>query len=372
MLKKIKKSDYWLLLFTIIICLLGLIMVYSASWPDGIKDGNDGGLYFKNQLRAFILGIIAMLFMRKIDYRIFKSKITEITFGIALVLNIIVRFISEPVNGAYRWIELPLGLSFMPSDILKLSSILLFAKILSSKKYKMNEFRRGFFPFIILLGLLMAILLYFQSDLGTAASLGISLFFMYVISGVRIIYPFIIGILGIVSGGYMTMSKGYRRERFTTFLNPFKDKLGEGWQVVQSLYAIGSGGVLGVGLGQSKQKYYYLPFPYSDFIFSIFAEEFGLIGSLILIGLYLAFAIRGLRIAILIKDRFGKLLAYGLTVIVFIQAMIHIAVATSSIPATGITMPLFSYGGTSLVINLIGIGILLNISSHIKINTKGE
>ncbi len=362
-----RKSDYWIWVTVIIISILGLVMVYSSSWPQGIADYNDGGKFFKSQIFAFGIGLLGMtIFSQFISYRIFKGWITEALFFTALILNILVRFISEPVNGAYRWIELPLGFSFMPSDILKISMVIMAAKYLSDpKKFQKNHPVKGFIPALLFLGGPLGILVVLQSDLGTGGALGIALFMMYIASAVKALYPFLMGVLGILGGAAMVLVAPYRMKRLTTFIDPFADKQGQGWQVVQSLYAIGSGGLFGVGLGQSRQKYYYLPFAYSDFIFAIFAEEFGLIGSLILIGLYLTFLIRGMRVAILVEDRFGKLLAYGISIIIFVQTMIHIAVASSAIPTTGITMPLFSHGGTSLIVTMVQIGILLNVSKNI-------
>lgn len=375
MIKTSRKGDFWILVIVLMISLLGLTMVYSSSWPREIGEFNSGGSgLFKNQARSFVIGLIGMwIFANKINYRILKGNIAELSVVVSLILNIIVKFISEPINGAYRWIELPLGFSFMPSDLMKISFIILTAKYLSMpKKFKKNSFLGGFIPIIIAMGIPFGILLLIQSDLGTAGTLGITMFAMYLVSGVRLIYPLLIGIIGVVMSGLMVVITPYRFKRLITFLDPFKDTQNQGWQVVQSLYAIGSGGLFGVGLGQSKQKYYYLPFAHSDFIFAIFAEEFGLIGSIILIGLYLAFALRGIRVALLVEDSFGKLLAFGISFIIFIQAMIHIGVASSAIPTTGITMPLFSHGGTSLIVTLVQVGVLLNISKNIDKKEKKE
>lgn len=363
-------GDKSILSITLIIAVIGLIMVYSSSWPEGISKFGDGAYYFKRQFIYFIVGIFVMLAASNIDYRILKSDFMYLVFGVALILNIMVHFVGVEINGAKRWLDIGIT-TFMPSDILKFTSVIIFAKILNEKsKVKENFAKNIMLPFIMVAGLAVGVIVGIQSDLGTAGTLGITLFMMLGVSGIALIYPVSVGILGIVGAIAAIALEPYRIERFTTFLDPFKDKQGDGYQVVQSLYAIGSGGIFGAGLGQSKQKYYYIPFPYSDFIFSIFAEEFGFIGSIILICLYLALFVSGLRLSILSKNKFDCFLAFGLSSLIFVQTLVHIAVVTSSMPATGITMPLFSYGGTSLVMNFAAIGILLNISKRIKINKK--
>lgn len=364
------EGDYSILVITLIISILGLVMVYSSSWPEGISKHGEGSFFFKRQLSAFGLGIAAMIFVSKVRYEKFvRSNWMNIVFFSVLLLNALVEVFGTEIYGAKRWLELG-PISFMPSDLLKLTTVAYMAKLLSDRKNIRSVKITKMLPEILLIGVPTAIIVAIQSDLGTAGTLGITLFLMLLISGVQKHIPIIMAVVGGIGGIVMVAIEPYRLKRFTTFLDPFQDIQGDGWQVVQSLYAIGSGGIFGAGLGQSKQKYYYLPFPYNDFIFSVFAEEFGLVGSIVLICLYLALFIAGMRVAILSRNRFDSFLAFGVSSLIFVQTLIHIGVVSALMPATGITMPLFSYGGTSLVINFVSVGILLNISSKINKRKK--
>lgn len=366
------EGDYLILIITLVISILGLIMVYSSSWPEGISKHGEGSYFFKKQLQSFAVGIVAMIFVSKVRYEAFvRSKWMNIIFFLILILNVSVHFFGTEIYGAKRWLELG-PISFMPSDLLKITSVAYMAKVLSDRGSMINKKLVDMLPALLLIAVPTGIIVSLQSDLGTAGTLGVSLFMMFFISGVKKIYPIALGVIGLLSGAVLIAIEPYRAKRFYTFLDPFQDIKGDGWQVVQSLYAIGSGGILGAGLGQSKQKYYYLPFPYNDFIFSVFAEEFGLIGSIMLICLYLALFIAGMRVAILSRNRFDSFLAFGVSSLIFVQTLIHIGVVSALMPATGITMPLFSYGGTSLVINLISVGVLLNISSKVKRRKKAR
>ncbi|OHW63031.1 lipid II flippase FtsW [Andreesenia angusta] len=362
--------DFVLLAAIIGIIVIGLVMVFSSSWPDAISNPaykGDGMHFFKRQLVFFVVGLLGMAIASRIDYRFWK-RIAPVMYVCSLILGAAVMTpLGVELNGAKRWINVGVTL-LMPSDIMKISAVIFLAAFMSRRKRKMKKFGDGFLYAMLIIAIPCAIILGLQSDLGTSGMLGITLFIMLFIGGGRMTYLACTGLLGVAAGGLLAYTKPYRWRRVTTFLDPFKDKYGDGWQVVQSLYAIGSGGVMGAGLGQSKQKYYYIPEPYSDFIFSIFAEEFGFLGVAIVLGLYAAVAWRGFKIAISAKDSFGSYLAVGITSLVMVQTAIHIAVVSSSMPATGITMPFMSYGGTSLVIYMFAIGILLNISRNMKMN----
>lgn len=362
--------DFVLLASIIGIIVIGLVMVFSSSWPDAISNPaykGDGMHFFKRQLIFFAVGLLGMAVASKTDYRVWKALAPIAYFGSLVLGAAVMTPLGVELNGAKRWIDIGITL-LMPSDIMKISAVIFLAAFMSRRKRKMKKFGDGFLYGMMIIAAPCAIILGLQSDLGTSGMLGITLFIMLFIGGGQMIYLVGTGVLGIVAGGVLAYTKPYRWRRVMTFLDPFKDKYGDGWQVVQSLYAIGSGGLMGAGLGQSKQKYYYIPEPYSDFIFSIFAEEFGFIGVAIVLGLYVSVAWRGFKIAIAAKDSFGSYLAVGITLLVMVQTAIHIAVVSSSMPATGITMPFMSYGGTSLVIYMFAIGILLNISRNIKTN----
>lgn len=362
--------DFVLLASIVGIMIIGLVMVFSSSWPDAISNPaykGDGMYFFKRQVVFFGLGLLGMAVASKIDYRVWR-KLAPIIYFTSLALGaLVVTPLGVELNGARRWIDIGVTL-IMPSDIMKLGAVIFLASFMSRRKRKMKKFVDGFLYGMAIIALPCGIILGLQSDLGTSGMLGITLFIMLFVGGGHMLYLAGTGALGLVAGGLLAYTKPYRWRRVTTFLDPFKDKYGDGWQVVQSLYAIGSGGVMGAGLGQSKQKYYYIPEPYSDFIFSIFAEEFGFLGVAIVLGLYAAVAWRGMKIAISAKDSFGSYLAVGITALIMVQTFIHIAVVSSSMPATGITMPFMSYGGTSLLIYMFAMGILLNISRNMKTN----
>lgn len=368
--KKRKAGDFVLMASVLGIIVIGLIMVFSSSWPDAISNpayNGDGAHFFKRQLAFFGLGIVGMVFAMNMDYRLWKKWAMPI-FVISLGAGIaVISPLGVELNGARRWIDLGVTL-FMPSDIMKLGSVIFLASFMYKKRRSIKKFGGGFLASMAVIALPCGIILAFQRDLGTSGALGITLFIMLFVGGGKLIYLFGTGGIGLLVGAIFVRMEEYRWRRVTTFMDPFEDQYGSGWQVVQSLYAIGSGGIMGAGLGQSKQKYYYIPEPYSDFIFSIFAEEFGFIGVAIVLGLYAVVAWRGFRIALSVKDSFGSYLAIGITSLIIMQSLIHIAVVSSSMPATGITMPFMSYGGTSLVIYMFAIGILLNISRHVEID----
>jgi cell division protein FtsW len=374
-MKKGRACDFILMMATLGIIVIGLVMVFSSSWPDAIANpayNGDGAHFFKRQLAFFGLGLVGMVAAMNIPYRKWQHW-SFVIFLVALGLGLlVVTPLGMELNGARRWIQLPGGTLFMPSDVMKIGSVIFLSSFLSKKSRKIKSFKEGFISSMLVIAVPCGIILAFQRDLGTSGTLGITLFSMLLIGGIKTRYAFITGAIGLVAGGIFVKMEEYRWRRVTTFMDPFKDKFGNGWQVVQSLYAIGSGGLFGAGLGQSKQKYYYIPEPYSDFIFSIFAEEFGFLGVSIVLGIYAVIAWRGFKIALSAKDTFGSYLAFGITSLIIIQSFIHIAVVSSSMPATGITMPFVSYGGTSLLIYMFAIGILLNISRYAETDGSGN
>lgn len=363
--KKQGSVDFILLSAVLAIIIIGLMMVLSSSWPEAIRNPayNGDGLYFlKRQLIFFGIGLVGMVIMAKIDFKKWKKLAVPI-YLISLIVGLgVLTPIGVELNGAYRWIRLPGDILFMPSDLMKLASIIYLSAFLSARKRRIKKFVDGFLVGMAIIGIPCGIILIFQKDLGTSGALGLTLFALLFIGGARKVYLFGTAGLAVLGAFPFVIREQYRVQRILTFIDPFKDKQGGSWQIVQSLYAIGAGGLFGAGLGQSKQKYYYIPEPFSDFIFSIFAEEFGFLGVIIVIGLYMVVAWRGVVIALRAKSAFGSYLAIGLTMLIMIQTMIHIAVVSSSIPATGITMPFVSYGGTSLVVYMAIIGIILNIS----------
>ena len=340
-------------------------MVFSASYPAALqKTGNS--LHFISQHVLFVLaGIAAMLLISRIDYHFYR-RFAYIIFGVALLLLILVAIpgVGRVLNNARRWIYIgPIG--FQPSEIMKFAVIVLFSHLIAHYQKRMGTFKQGVLPFAVVL-LVIAVLMMLEPHLsGTILIFGIGCIMMY-IGGTKLRYFLAIGGLGVGAIAGIIAFKGvsYITERLQFWLNPFADINDKTWQTVQSLVAIGSGGLLGRGIGASRQKYLYLPEPYNDFIFAIICEELGLIGALFVILLFVLFAVRGFSIASKAPDRFGFMLATGITVQICLQAVLNIAVVTNTIPNTGISLPFFSYGGTAIMMQLGEMGILLKISRH--------
>lgn len=364
--RKVKKNepDFLILIATTALVFIGIIMVYSASWPEGMVRFSNGGHYANRHIFWAIVGFLGMIVMMNIDYKVWK-RFAPYIYILAIILGLLIFSpMGLELKGARRWINLGFT-TFMPSDAIKLGSIIFFASFLANKKDKVRNLLNGALPAFFYIGLSSA-LIYLQKDLGTMIVMAGTMIAMFFVSGMHLSLIAGIGAFGYFFFQYAINSEGneYRLRRVLIFQDPFQDKLGDGWQLVQSLYALGSGGVLGVGLGQSRQKFFYIPESYNDFIFSIIGEELGLIGALFILLLYTILIYRGVMTALNAKDLFGSYLATGITALITIQSFVNIAVVTSSIPATGITLPLISFGGTSLVFVMAGIGILLNISRH--------
>ena len=368
--KNIRKPFDFTLCITIFLLLsLGIVMVFSASAPSSLATNQNSYTYVIKQAGFALFGIVAMLVISKIDYRIYKKfyKIAYLLSILSLV-SVVIPGIGVNVKGATRWINLGFG-QFQPSELAKVGLIVFYAGYLSEHKDELGFFWKGCIKSFIYLIPPIAILFFLQDHLSASIVIISIVSIMMIMGGIKLKHFLTIGITGgsLATAGMLVLAtateKGaFRLARLTTFLNPFADIKGDGWQVVQSLYAIGSGGLFGVGLGESKQKYLYIPEPHNDFIFAVIAEELGFIGCMVIIALFAVFIWRGILTAMKATDSFGSLLAIGITSLVGIQAIINIAVVTSSMPATGMSLPFFSYGGTALVILLCSMGILLNIS----------
>lgn len=366
--KKVKKKsvDFILLIATISLVFIGIIMVFSSSWPEAMEKYGDGYHFLKKQILSATIGFIAMTVTMNTNYRVFKKFALPIYILSLLSGLLLFTPLGIDLKGATRWIDLGFT-TFMPSDAIKVGSIIFFANFLSNKKERISSFTQGTVPALLLIGL-SCILIIVQPDLGTTVTLAITLLAMFFVAGAKISHLLA---MGAGAGGFLFYAiagegNEYRMERWTTFLDPFADKLDSGWQIVQSLYALGSGGLFGLGLGQSRQKFFYIPEAYNDFIFSIIGEELGLLGTLSVLFLFFILIWRGVVIALKTENLFGCYLATGITALIAVQTLINIAVVTSSIPTTGITLPFISYGGTSLLFYMASVGILLNISRYTK------
>jgi cell division protein FtsW len=354
--------DFVLFATVFLILAIGVVMVYSASSYIALNDPSihDDMYYFKRQGLFAIIGIIVMLFMEKMDYHKLK-KVTNIIILVTIVLLGVV-FLFPAVNGARRWITIG-PLSIQPSEIAKYAVVILLAKGIEKNGEKIKKFFPTVFVYLLTAGF-FAGYVYKEKNLSIATVIMVVSLIIIYVGGAKgwqlatIVFSLIpVGLLCI-------LIEPYRLKRLENFLNPWSDPKGAGYQSIQSLYALGSGGIAGVGLGQSRQKCYYIPEPHNDFIFAIIGEELGFIGCVVIIILFLVLIQRGIKIAMHAKDVYGTLLAVGITSVIAIQAMINIAVVTGAIPVTGVPLPFMSSGGSSLVINLAAMGILLNISSQ--------
>ena len=353
--------DFTLLITILLLLSIGLIMVLSASSPSALSESGNSYSYFFRQAIFAVAGLFMMWVISNIDYR-FYQKYYKFAYIIAFLLLLAVPLVGTEVNGAKRWINITESFSFQPSEIVKLLIIIFYAGILVKNRDELNKYGKGFAKHIILVVPIIALLLIEPHFSASMIIIGI-IAIMMIVAGCKFWHflgsGLVVGVPGIIA---LIFLEPYRLQRVTTFLNPWSDPTGDGWQVIQSLYAIGSGGLFGAGLGESKQKYLYIPEPHNDFIFSILAEELGFIGCAVVIILFAIFIWRGILIAMKSPDMFGSLIAIGITAQVAIQVIINIAVVTSSMPATGMPLPFFSYGGTSLFILLCEMGVLLNIS----------
>ena len=338
-------------------------MVYSASAVWASYKFDDSFFFAKSQLLFAGLGVCAMFVIMNIDYWTWRkwSKSLIIICFVLLVL-VLVPGVGMTRNGSTSWIGVG-AFSIQPSEFMKLAMIAFLSKYLADNQKKITSFKKGLMPSLGLVFLAFGIIM-LQPDLGTGTVMVGTCIVMIFVAGARISHFAYLGLVGVAGFVALVASAPYRIKRITSFLDPWEDPLGSGFQVIQSLYAIGPGGLLGMGLGQSRQKFFYLPEPQTDFIFAILAEELGFIGGSIVLILFALLLWRGVRIALGAPDLYGSFLAIGVISMVAIQVMINIGVVTNLIPVTGITLPFLSYGGSSLTLMLAAVGVLLNVSRH--------
>lgn len=340
--------DFTLVITILLLLGIGLVMVLSASSPSALAESGNSYAYFSKQLIFAILGIIAMAFISKIDYR-FYQKFYKQAWWISVILLAAVILVGREVNGAKRWIYVTETLSVQPSEMVKFLMIVFYAGILVKDKDELSLYGKGLLKHCLFLAPIIGLLLLEPHLSSSMVIIGI-VCVMMIIAGCKFKHFFLTGVgAGMPLLTLAIVLSPYRLKRLVTFLDPWQDARGDGWQVIQSLYAIGSGGLFGVGLGDSKQKYLYIPEPHNDFIFSILSEELGFIGCTVILVLFAIFIWRGILIAMKAPDMFGSLLAVGITALVAIQVIINVAVVTSSMPATGMPLPFFSYRRYSIV-----------------------
>ncbi|MHB8171857.1 MAG: putative lipid II flippase FtsW [Thermincolia bacterium] len=362
--------DYYFLFTLLALVIFGILMVFSASSIQAMISVKDPYYFMKKQLFSVLLGLLAMYVAYRVDY-FHLRRYAGLAIPVCLVLLIAVLFTDE-VKGAQSWIRIG-SFNFQPSELAKLGVVLLMAKFLTLKDNREGSLKQGIWPALGVLGI-TGFLILLQGDFGsTMVLMGVGLI-MFFVSGVRYLYLGGLCLAGLGAAAFYVFEEGkeYRIDRFLAFMNPSLDSQGVGWQITNSLYAIGSGGLAGLGLGQSKQKFGWLPERHNDFIFSIIAEELGFIGAVLLLTLLAMLIFRGYRIALKAPDTFSSLVAAGITSIIMVESIINIAVVTGTMPVTGITLPFISYGGSSLIFKLIGMGVLLNISCYTKRNPKSS
>ncbi|TCT26869.1 spore cortex peptidoglycan biosynthesis regulator SpoVE [Melghiribacillus thermohalophilus] len=363
---KAKMPDLTLIVVIFALLLIGVVMVYSSSAVWASYKFEDAFFYAKRQLLFSIVGLVAMYVMMNISYVKWKDLAKPILIGcFVLLIAVLIPGVGMVRGGARSWIGVG-AFSIQPSEFMKLGMIIFMAKLLSERQKYITSLKEGFIPALLLVFVPFGLII-LQPDLGTGVVLVGTCMVMIFVGGAKISHFVGLALIGLAGFVGLILSAPYRINRIKAFLNPWEDPLGDGFQIIQSLYAIGPGGLMGLGLGQSLQKFFYLPEPQNDFIFAILAEELGFIGGSFVILLFFLMLWRGIRIALHAPDLFGSLLALGIVGMIAIQVFINISVVIGLIPVTGITLPFLSYGGSSLTITLLAIGILLNISRYANI-----
>lgn len=352
--------------FTVLICVLillcfGIVMVFSSSSAWAYYVYKDSMYFLKKQLLWSLFGIIALVYFLNFDYRrIKKIAFPLLIISYVLLVLVLIPGIGVKINDARRWIGVGF-FSVQPSEVSKLALIIYFSYFLEKRINSIDNFFKGILPVLLIMASTCALVL-IEPHLSATVVIAILTLMLLFVGGMRFTHILVLIAGGAVLAVKLALGKEYRVRRLTSFLNPWEDIRGKGYHIIQSLFALSSGGLLGVGLGHSKQKFFYLPEPQTDFIFAIIGEELGFIGAVFVIVVFAILIWRGFKIAINSPDAFGKFLATGITCQIAIQFLIHVAVVTASLPVTGMPLPFISYGGSSLVMTLAEAGILLNIS----------
>ncbi len=356
--------DHSILLLAVCLTCLGVVMVFSSSSIMAVRGYGDSLHFLKRQGVYAILGFGMMALMMNVRLELLRKAAWPVLICCLLMLIVVlVPGIGKKVGGAARWLRVG-GITFQPAEFAKIGLILFLAHSLARKQEKVKSFRRGLLPYMLILAILLGLLL-LQPDLGSAITLGVVAAAMLMVAGTRLIYLFLIGATRMPFLYWLVMSADYRKRRIMAFLNPWEDPSDTGFQIIQSWIAFGSGGAFGKGLGESKQKLFFLPEAHTDFIFSVIGEELGYVGVIVIAAMFMLLILRGFRTALNAPDEFSCYLAFGLTLLIGMQAFVNMAVVMGMVPTKGLVLPFLSYGGTSLVTTLAAIGILLNVSRHL-------
>ena len=362
-----KKNSFDILFFiaVITISIFGIIMIYSASYVWADYKFNDAFKFVKHQALFFIVGLFLLSIISKIDYKIYFEKANIILIScLVLLILVLIPGIGTVRNGSRSWFGIG-SFGIQPSEFTKLGLIIFTSKYLTKNERMVKDIKKGVLP-ILGITLLVFGFIMLQPDFGTGVIIVMSIIGLMFIAGVDFKFFLKIGIVGVIGIVGLILVAPYRLKRILSFLNPWEDPLGSGFQIIQSLYAIGPGGLFGQGFLNSRQKHFYLPEPQTDFIFAIISEEFGFLGIIIVASLFLLIIVRGFKIARNCNDLFGKYIAFGITFQMAFQCILNLMVVVGLLPVTGVTLPFLSYGGSSLLITLVGVGIILNISRYQK------
>lgn len=358
------RFDFILLIVTLALVGVGIVMVYSTSAIMAGERFQDPYYFLKKQALFAGIGFILMIFTLFFPYTILKRLAYPILIlSILLLVAVLIPGIGYRAGGAMRWLKIQ-SVSFQPSEFAKLGLVIFLAYFLTKKDEKIRSFSFGFLPTVLLSGLVV-VLVAKEPDFGAALFLSAMVFLLLFISGARVIYMAGALLLTIPVVYYLLMNVGYRYKRLMSFIRPWDDPTGTSFQIIQSFLSFGSGGLFGIGLGEGRQKLFFLPAPHTDFIFSVIGEELGLVGAMVVVLLFFVFTVRGIQIGLSLDDRFGTYLALGVTLMISLQAVINMAVVLGLLPTKGLTLPFISYGGTSLITNFVGVGILLHLSTRV-------
>ena len=360
---KNRKVELTLLISVILISIFGIIMIYSASSVWAEYKFNDPYKYLKNQSLFFIIGLILLYYVSKIDYKKYYKYSNKILFiCIILLILVLIPGIGTIRNGSRSWFGIG-SFGIQPSEFAKLGLIIFTSKYLYNNPNSMKDIKRGVLPIFFITLVVFGIIM-LQPDFGTGFIIVMSIIGIMFVAGLDIKIFIRLGFLGLLGIVGLIIIAPYRLKRILSFLNPWSDPLGSGFQIIQSLYSIGPGGLFGLGFGNSIQKHFYLPEPQTDFIFSIISEEFGIMGIIIVSSLFIIIFYNLLKISIKCEDIFGKYLSFGITFGLIFQTILNLSVVVGLVPVTGVTLPFLSYGGSSLLITMVSIGIVLNISRY--------
>ena len=364
-MKRLEGYDLVILLMAVALTSFGVVMVYSASSVMAVRKFHDGFYFLKRQGLYALLGFGVMAFAMSYDYEKWRKYAVPILFGCMILLVLVfVPGIGGAAKGASRWIRLP-GFNFQPSELAKIALIFYMAYSLDKRQEKVKLFSSGFLPYMVLLAVPIGLLL-MQRDMGAALTMGVVAVLMLFAAGTRPRYILGMGVVALPFAWYLVMTESYRLRRIKAFLDPWKDPTDSGFQIIQSWLAFGNGGVFGQGLGEGKQKLFYLPEAHTDFILSVVGEELGLIGVLVICAMFFLLVQRGIRVALHAQDNFGRFLAFGIVTLLGIEAFVNMGVVTGLLPTKGLALPFISYGGSSLVVPLFAVGVLLNVSSSMR------